>query len=432
MKNSSARSTGFTLVELLVVIAIIGILVGLLLPAVQAAREAARKMSCSNNFKNVALAVQNYNATHKSYPRYCAGTDGWGKNKSIGNEPGSIQSNRHNSQALSIRVGILPFIEQQPLWEVITNPYDFNGDNIIDYPAMGPNPDIGGGRDNYEPWMTEIAIYRCPSDPGTGRPAAGRTNYAECIGDSVLNVFVGPIAYIRTPTNNGSIGGFEEITANMVTTRKSCRGIFVPRTSTGPADVLDGLSQTILMAEIKTDMGVGDKSTQRNMTLDLDFDPAGNMLGPRACKNAGHIDNVDVQFWCDGTNCPAPVGAFANSMGSIDRYNRGMQWAWAIPFNSVVATITPPNSELCTDYTLEGGGSLPASSYHSGGAHVAMADGAIVFITDSIDSGGLDTNGNELMPISEINRAGAKSPFGVWGALGSRSYKEAIDQNFNQ
>ncbi len=64
----AGRKSGFTLVELLVVIAIIGILVGLLLPAVQAAREAARRMSCSNNMKQLGLAMHNYHDTHRVFP----------------------------------------------------------------------------------------------------------------------------------------------------------------------------------------------------------------------------------------------------------------------------------------------------------------------------------------------------------------------------
>jgi len=115
--RTSWNRQGFTLVELLVVIAIIGVLVGLLLPAVQAAREAARRMSCSNNFKQIGLAVHNYHSAYDQLPTQGSGTYGQPvTDATLRQTPGQ------NRKELSWLVGLTPFFEQQALWEQISNP----------------------------------------------------------------------------------------------------------------------------------------------------------------------------------------------------------------------------------------------------------------------------------------------------------------------
>src|SRR5690606_20872854 len=103
---------GFTLVELLVVIAIIGVMVGLLLPAVQAAREAARRMQCSNNLKQLALAVHNHHDTYKMFPP--ANNDVRWQTKfatiTASSPPGRWDR-------LSYLTSLLPYVEQQNLYE---------------------------------------------------------------------------------------------------------------------------------------------------------------------------------------------------------------------------------------------------------------------------------------------------------------------------
>lgn len=107
MRCAKTERNAFTLVELLVVIAIIGILVALLLPAVQAAREAARRMQCTNNLKQLGLGMQNYHSTYGAFP------------------PGSTRdiaagSGNFNDPRFSPHVMLLPYLEQQPLYDRIT------------------------------------------------------------------------------------------------------------------------------------------------------------------------------------------------------------------------------------------------------------------------------------------------------------------------
>ena len=417
---------GFTLVELLVVIAIIGVLVGLLLPAVQAAREAARRMSCSNNFKQIGLGIHNYHSAYKQLPTHKAGTSGfrsgtaglaginWTDN--TGGTTGPLSTNR---EELSFLVGIIPFIEGQALWEQISNPNAPNTDGTQgNWQAMGPTPEVA----TYGPWSTESPTLRCPSDPGIGLPSFGRTNYAACLGDSPYR---------------GSAGGTSETLARNSNrsqyTRASMRGVYVPRQKAAFRDILDGLANTIMCGEITTDLGDNDTRTNPRTNLVLGTN------SPADCNNLlGDPDRP--QFWVS----PGPT---LSAVAEV----RGYRWADGNPVFSVMNTILPPNAKTCisaltaetgmaandrhNDGTAVGTGGtarqssgyLPPSSRHQGGCHVLMGDGAVKFVTDSIEAGS-----SSIMPVvfngNAAQAPGSKSSYGLWGSLGTRAAKETIEE----
>jgi prepilin-type N-terminal cleavage/methylation domain-containing protein/prepilin-type processing-associated H-X9-DG protein len=419
MRQSKFRQ-GFTLVELLVVIAIIGVLVGLLLPAVQAAREAARRMSCSNNFKQLGLALHNYHSAYKQLPTHMGGTvvNGSSGNEELRPRPAPRQGG-NNRLELSMLVGLMPFMEQQAVWELVSNPFqsiDSGGTIVGIYAPMGPRPDKnyngGSGHDTspYQPWLTEIPGLRCPSDPGVGLPAQGRTNYAACIGDSSRFSNAGK------RNNNGIINS-----GRSQQSRASQRGVFVPRKiQTKFRDILDGLANTIAMGEIATDLGDRDVRGQAADLVGSGIRPWGQSAAIQAFPMR---DPARPLFWDPSATLVTNV-----------QQRRGYKWALGRPYYTSMQTILPPNSEV---FVWDGHGSegiFPPSSRHQGGCHILMADGAVVFITDSVEAG--DSTSAQVVQGTPNGVGGlppgSKSPFGLWGALGTRASKETIEEQLNQ
>ncbi len=398
----SRKKSGFTLVELLVVIAIIGVLVGLLLPAVQAAREAARRMSCSNNFKQIGLAIHNYHAAYNQVPTHGTGT-----------QPGTASnyfnpSTLGNRIRLSMLVPALPFLEQQAMWEKVSNPSTERTDGAVQspvWPAMGPTPDDI----QYIPWATELPGYRCPSDPGFGLPALGRTNYAACVGDSSWEIYFGPWNNLRTIKDNSEDA------------RAAHRGFFKPIDVTRFGDCLDGLSNTIAMGEIITDLGDNDNRGQVTESAANASAPGislGNIRNnPSRCQPL--IDANRPQFW-DSQYFMVSRALFA----------RGYRWADQGPLFSGCMTILSPNREICGPYNTLGTTLVATmSSRHQGGCHVLMGDGAVKFVTDSIEAGDSKA-GNVWLGGTGTQAPGSASPYGLWGALGTRASREVINAEF--
>jgi prepilin-type processing-associated H-X9-DG protein len=235
-----------------------------------------------------------------------------------------------------------------------------------------------------------------------------------CMGDA-------PITHFLSHLGNDLLDTTSDWSARAST---ACsRGFFMARKESKFRDVLDGLANTIAMGEIVTDLGDRDKRSA------ISWDRGGSTLdtldNPSHCADSGEVDPERPGFWCPatgGVGCTPPV-----DISQSNHESRGMNWA---NFRSAVTecyTTLPPNRESCVGQWVDGPGALPPSSRHQGGAHVLMGDGAVIFMTDSVEAGDSRANG-----IYISRRPGDKSPYGLWGALGTKAGKESIEEQLNQ
>ncbi len=224
-------------------------------------------------------------------------------------------------------------------------------------------------------------------------PAAGRTNYAVCYGDTISQM------------DNGIYNSDVQNVQDQATFRAVSRGCFGNFAQYRFRDVLDGLANTICMGEINTSLGDNDISTS-SIQVGTVVD------NPIACRSS--ISTSRPRYWGSGT--PNDI--------------RGFCWAGCAPGYTQMNTILPPNSELCNRSNNQWwSGVYAPSSRHQGGCHVLMADGAVKFVTNSIEAG-TSTAGPVISGGTGTRAPGSQSPYGLWGFLGTRASKETITGDF--
>jgi prepilin-type N-terminal cleavage/methylation domain-containing protein len=364
---------GFTLVELLVVIAIIGILVGLLLPAVQAAREAARRMQCSNNLKQIALSAHNYESTFKKFPYRQGGTDWDGSRGPSGN--------RFRKSGF---ISILPFIEGGNQFQIIE----------AGNPAAGINP---GGPEgwgtwpggNQAGWNTSPGFMKCPSDTGVGESVRSNS-YSMCLG------------------GDGTAMGWTQWGNTAITQNPNLSGIFSYLNHASFGTITDGSSNTLMYSERLVATA-----------------PYPSDVGNPATTSATQVRHKSTVALVPGIEnnpllCRTSMAGQFLGVGLRHQGNGGKFWHDGHPIYVAFNTILPPNGPSCSSNIAWGDGApalLPPTSNHTGGVNAARADGSISFYSDSIDTGNLTVRAQ--------NAVGA-SPYGVWGALGTKAGGEVV------
>jgi len=363
-KMDGKNRNGFTLVELLVVIAIIGTLVGLLLPAVQAARETARRTTCSNNVKQLALAMHNYHDANGRLPF------GFGLH---GAEPWKVPVNTSTA---------IPTPTAAEIWQwsglLYTFPYI---DEQATYTRVNPIRNNSTQTTSGEP--TVIPALLCPSDSAavvsSGR---GNKNYMLASGD--------------------------KYTYGTSTSQNDLRGLFGYQSGVKFKDVTDGLSKTLMLSECLRPNDAGVLAVP-GMTCST---CAGTQFSAVNDRAAQIVDSTDSPSGC--WNRWTGSGYTASNLLSVPRHaGRGM--IFGRPGHALFNTILPPNGPVCAS-DASTTGIQPPRSGHQGGVNAALADGSVRFIVDQIDSG---SRGNEVTTVS-----GGASPYGVWGALGTRASGE--------
>jgi prepilin-type N-terminal cleavage/methylation domain-containing protein/prepilin-type processing-associated H-X9-DG protein len=360
--SCSRRRVGFTLIELLVVIAIIAVLIALLLPAVQPAREAARRAQCTNNMKQLGLAVANYESSTGAYPECYPQRAVWDPQNSY---PTAIDSGWGN---WSIHALVMPYMEQGGVYNSLNFSISSadNEDNGTQATAIG----------------ARVGSLLCPSSP---LPVG---NMYCCLG-------VAPFNQIRYPGNCywGSVG------ATVCPWQSaSPPGIFAimgtgtngtsPSVSVKISNLTDGTSNTIAFGEWR----IGDFN---NSTLSLQdvIDILQNTVGTFGSWNntngASQMPSATMPVFTTFLQTCQGKAVASTTTPKANKSLLGRDWNQGMFGHTLGTTLLPPNSPYYNCNMESWGGDFDGpsminmSSYHPGGANVSFADGSVRFIKSS-------------------------------------------------
>lgn len=397
--GGSGGRRGFTLIELLVVIAIIGVLVGLLLPAIQAARAAGRRTQCQSNMRNVAIGILAYANLYGKFP--AAGVISDDPNKqNPGQPPIEVPRNQgivswHDPQctpdSLEVPmynwvVEILPHIDQQDLANAWSRTGVGSGGNVVPFSYLNPTPAMTGQPGNYQIGTTPLAILRCPDDL-SAQPEQGNLSYVVNGGFSLWTAL--PLGWTASAMDGQPVansydnsgmrwaspsqgwGGNVNVCKKLGVMFLEDYGPFGPTPTTMPwnvrttfAALTDGASNTLLLSE-NTLAGAGSPSTYSKSSETNWAAPLATFcmfIGPPAvCGTSGQCIGGQLQAQtASGGSDDGPGWALANQVGTQENINFGR------------------------NLTIEG--SFPFSnSGHAGGCNMAFCDGAVRFISATID-----------------------------------------------